>query len=248
MGLSHSPKIVTDGLVLYVDAGNNKSYPGSGTTLYDMSGYENSVSLSSATFISNDGAGYFVTASASEYFRINIGHSNILNDTLTTTTGGWTIEEILLTIATNYPEADGPVVASGNAYSNGSTGFDWNHGAYNGYFKSGQSYNSTGAYQDQTTYTIPSAYSQLNKWKIRTVVFNRGIDQNKLYINGVNLHTWDTPNTSGNPIYDGSGITFGTAYGWKSNGKKSIIKIYNRALSDLEIKQNFEALRGRFNL
>ena len=38
MGLSHSPKIVTDGLVLCLDAANAKSYPGSGTTWYDLSG------------------------------------------------------------------------------------------------------------------------------------------------------------------------------------------------------------------
>ena len=32
MGLAHSPRIVTDELVLALDAGNTKSYPGSGTT------------------------------------------------------------------------------------------------------------------------------------------------------------------------------------------------------------------------
>jgi len=31
MALSHSPSIVTDGLVLYLDAANRKSYPGTGT-------------------------------------------------------------------------------------------------------------------------------------------------------------------------------------------------------------------------
>ena len=41
MALSHSPKIVTDGLVLYLDAANPKSYPGSGTTWYDLSGNGN---------------------------------------------------------------------------------------------------------------------------------------------------------------------------------------------------------------
>ena len=38
MGLRHSPKIVTDGLVLCLDAANVKSYPGSGDTWYDLSG------------------------------------------------------------------------------------------------------------------------------------------------------------------------------------------------------------------
>ena len=41
MGLAHSPRIVTDGLVLLLDAGNTKSYPGSGTTWSDLSGNGN---------------------------------------------------------------------------------------------------------------------------------------------------------------------------------------------------------------
>ena len=34
----YGPRIVTDGLVLHLDAGNSKSYPGSGSTWYDLSG------------------------------------------------------------------------------------------------------------------------------------------------------------------------------------------------------------------
>jgi hypothetical protein len=41
MGLGHSPKIVTSGLVLYLDAANPKSYPGSGTTVFDLKGNNN---------------------------------------------------------------------------------------------------------------------------------------------------------------------------------------------------------------
>ena len=37
----YGPRIVTDGLVLNLDAGNSKSYPGSGSTWYDLS--DNSV-------------------------------------------------------------------------------------------------------------------------------------------------------------------------------------------------------------
>ena len=47
MGLAHSPRIVTEGLVLALDAGNTKSYPGSGTTWTDLSGKGNNGSLTS---------------------------------------------------------------------------------------------------------------------------------------------------------------------------------------------------------
>ena len=47
MGLAHSPRIVTDGLVLALDAGNTKSYPGSGTAWNDISGNGNTGTLTS---------------------------------------------------------------------------------------------------------------------------------------------------------------------------------------------------------
>jgi len=48
MALAHSPRIVTDGLVLALDAGNTKSYPGSGTTWSDLIGSNNGT-ISGAT-------------------------------------------------------------------------------------------------------------------------------------------------------------------------------------------------------
>ena len=45
MGFSRGPKIVTDGLVLALDAGSKKSYPGSGTTWSDLSGNGNDGTL-----------------------------------------------------------------------------------------------------------------------------------------------------------------------------------------------------------
>ncbi len=51
MALSHSPSIVTDGLILCLDAANPKSYPGSGTIWTDLSGQDNSGTLV-------DGVGY----------------------------------------------------------------------------------------------------------------------------------------------------------------------------------------------
>ena len=45
MGVAYNSKIVTDGLVLCLDAGNSKSYPGSGTTWTDLSGNGNNGTL-----------------------------------------------------------------------------------------------------------------------------------------------------------------------------------------------------------
>ena len=59
MGLAHSPSIVTDGLVLCVDAANTKSYPGSGTTWTDVSGKGYDGTLTNGpTFSSNYAVSY----------------------------------------------------------------------------------------------------------------------------------------------------------------------------------------------
>lgn len=54
MGVNYNPAIVTNGLIMYVDAANVKSYPGSGTTWFDMSGNNNNLTLTgSPIFTSN---------------------------------------------------------------------------------------------------------------------------------------------------------------------------------------------------
>ena len=45
MAFNYSPKIVTDGLVLYLDAANTKSYPGTGTVWTDISRTNNNGTL-----------------------------------------------------------------------------------------------------------------------------------------------------------------------------------------------------------
>lgn len=55
MSYSNGPKINTTGLVLCIDPGNSKSYPGSGTTVYDLSGRQNHFTLqNSSAFIAGE--------------------------------------------------------------------------------------------------------------------------------------------------------------------------------------------------
>jgi hypothetical protein len=50
MALIYSPRISRDGLVLYLDAGDKNSYPGTGTTWYDLSGNNNHFSILSTAY------------------------------------------------------------------------------------------------------------------------------------------------------------------------------------------------------
>jgi hypothetical protein len=241
------PNIVTDGLVLYLDAANTKSYPGSGTTWFDRSGNGNHSTIGNGEFVST-GKYLQNSGGVSNFFTVTVPHSTTLNSALTTTTGGWTIEEIIWTNSTNYPEADGGSVASDSAYGGGATGFDWNHGIGIGTFQFGQSSNSPSFYEDSPSVIVPSPYNQFSTWRMRTIIWNRTNNTNSLYINGTLIGTVSTPNTAGTSIYDGGGINFGSLYGWKHFGRRAGIKLYNKALTVQEVLQNYNATKGRFNL
>ena len=55
MATSYSPKIITDGLVLCLDAGDGKSYSGSGTAWTDRSGNDNHGTLVNGPTFNSDG-------------------------------------------------------------------------------------------------------------------------------------------------------------------------------------------------
>jgi uncharacterized delta-60 repeat protein len=57
MGLAHSPSIVTDGLLLYLDAANAKSYPGSGAVFNDLSGNNQTGTLQNGPTFNNSKLG-----------------------------------------------------------------------------------------------------------------------------------------------------------------------------------------------
>jgi len=57
--------LITTGLVLYLDASNSSSYPGTGATWFDLTGYSNNLTWNSQpTYNSN---GYFVFNGTSNY-------------------------------------------------------------------------------------------------------------------------------------------------------------------------------------
>jgi hypothetical protein len=246
MGFYRGPHIVTDGLVLSLDAGNTKSYPGSGTTWYDLSGNGNHGTISNGEFVAEDR--YLRNSgNTSNFFTVGIAHSTSINSTLTTTTGGWTIEEVIWTNSVGSPNADGGTVVSEHAYVTGQTGFDWNHGNGLDTIRFGMSSNSTGYYEDEV-YISTGAVNALNTWRVRTMIWDRGANQIRLYMNGGYSGAASTPNTAGTAIYDGGGINFGSLYGWRHFGRRAGIKIYNRALSAQEILQNYTATKSRFGL
>ena len=242
--------IITNGLIMNLDAGFVSSFPRNGSTWYDISGSGNDGTIVNGQWITTSGGGYLRnTDDVSNFFYIYVANSTSISNTFSVTTGGWTIEEIIWTNSTVYPEADAGTVISDAAYSPGQTGFDWNHGYGISAFQFGQSNNSGGYYDDVVVISsIPSQYAQFNTWRIRTMVWNRSANINSLYINGAYIGGGSTPNTANESLYDGGGCLFGTLYGWKFYGRRGAIKIYNRVLSAAEILQNYNAQKSLYGL
>ncbi len=67
MAIAYNPRIVTSGLVLCLDAGNVKSYPGSGTAWTDLSGNGNNGNLVNGVGYNNSNLGSLVFDGANDY-------------------------------------------------------------------------------------------------------------------------------------------------------------------------------------
>jgi hypothetical protein len=61
LAISYNPRTITDGLVLCLDAGNTKSYPGSGTTWTDLSGNGRNFTWVSSPSFTGGSKPYFST-------------------------------------------------------------------------------------------------------------------------------------------------------------------------------------------
>jgi hypothetical protein len=221
--------IVTDGLVLNLDAGNPASYPGSGTTWTDLSGQGSIGTLKGGVGYNSAHEG-FLTFDGSNDF-VSIPNNTALN-TQTPTVEVW--------IKTNNTNQNGFFFEKGSVntqYSLFQEGavIRWRQKDSNG------GLGSIGA----TT----ADFISTSNWAQVIGTYTSG--SRKFYINGT-LRDSDTlavtlaTNNDGMSIGAWGGTT--DARGYYYNGNLAICRVYNRALSAAEITQNFDALKGRYGL
>lgn len=225
MALGHNPSIVTSGLVLCVDAGSPRSYPGTGTTWNDAvsSGYN--FTLTNGPTYSSSNLGYFTFDGVNDFAVA--GYNSAL-DTQTPTVEVW--------VKTNATTQNGFWFEKGSvntqyALFQEGTSIQWRLGALGDLSTTTASYmNTTNWYQVVGTFTSGSRI---------------------LYINGVQVNS---NSTTGTLATNTSGMSIG-AYGGNSgsnsywyNGALSICRVYNRVLSATEVLQNFNAIRGRYGI
>jgi hypothetical protein len=109
----HGPKIVRDGLILHWDPATKDSYPGSGTTIYDLSGNGNNGTLYNGVGYSTANNGVLVFDGANDYV---LGGPNMASSNYT------------LIGAARYVTISGRVIAAVNNYLLGHwAGYTNNH-------------------------------------------------------------------------------------------------------------------------
>lgn len=232
MGLAHSPSIVTNGLVLCLDAANRKSYPGSGTTWTDLSGNAYNGTLTNGPTFNSSNQGSVVLDGTNDYITLG----NILNFT----TESFTFNTVLYLNSLTTPDVNnGPIIFYKGAYTLKGYYFGIGLDGSGGLVTS-----QSGAFQVTST---SAGYFTTGNWYDITVT--RSGSSVVIYSNGVNATnlsgTHINPTSSSDNFLLGA---YGTFAGINSNIRISNFKVYNRALSANEILQNYNALKGRFGL
>jgi len=217
----YQPSFTRDGLVLYLDAAEPSSYPGSGTTWTDLSGQGNHGTLTNGpTFVSGTAGGVIQFDGSDD--KIDTNGPNLSTSNYTVVCG------------TRYSGATRGRIVS--AKSNNFLLGHWSNQAKK--FYSGGWVSSSGGGPSDT------------EWRIYAGVGSYTGDTYSYYINGLRHAGPNTsgslgPNAFGLGRYalgnSGSGSEFST-------GQISFLLAYNRSLSSHEIQVIFRAFRGRFSI
>jgi len=220
------PDIVTDGLVLHLDAANRKSYPLTGSTIYDLSGNGNNGTLQGNASYSSNNKGSFVFDGSGDYITTNFGASrNVYNNPISISLWVKTItgtEMMYFSTGQNRNVND----VNQRLYVGIRSGLYYDFGIRNSAWSS-------------------TANSANTNWNLITLTINSS--GAKLYLNTSQILTKSVDNTYvlNDNVWVGchnNGADF------PLNGSTGSFQIYSRALSSNEISSNYNALKGRFGL
>jgi hypothetical protein len=227
-------QIVTNGLVLYLDAGKTNSYPGTGTTWADLSGNSLNGTLTNGPTYNSANLGSIVFDGTND--QVTVANNSLLNPTTTITIAAY------FNISSFGINSYAPIILKQNNFNS----FFEQYGLYLtstlvGFYITGtdrtQKFATSNVdYRNQTVYAVGTC--------------DTSNDEMKLYINGTLITTiafTSTFDISSNAL--GIGGTTGQAaiaYPGYCNGKIYNVQIYNKVLSQIEVTQNYDALRTRF--
>ncbi|MGB4420209.1 MAG: LamG-like jellyroll fold domain-containing protein [Candidatus Saccharimonadales bacterium] len=222
-----TPGLVDEGLVLNLDGGDPVSYSGSGTSWLDLSENINHATLTNGPTYNSVDSGSIVFDGTNDY--VDFYAPNL---TTTATVEMW--------------------AKIGSAYSS-KMFMGWL--AYDVFTASGGIGFNTG---NSDLYGINSStvtsLGVVNHWAhyIFEMRSDVSYSNNKIYINSIaqTLSQLLSTENSGTRIFNGGN---GRISGWRQNGyympmEVSVFRVYNRQLSQAEVTQNFNAVKGRYGL
>ena len=224
--ISYYGGIVRDGLILDLDAAKKDSYPGSGTVWGDIAGRSVVGTLINGPTFSSGNGGSIVFDGVDDYGRLPA--NNGLQPSPELTLEVW------------FKSSGSNSKIQGLLYLNYGTGLRLaNNGAIH------TRVNSAGSLQQFTT--TSTYFNNLWNQVILTINSNTAI----LYVNSTLVNQYSI-------VYDGSS-PYDTSIGGVGTdpndsadrgfyGNVSVGRVYNRALTQAEITQNYNAVKGRFGL
>ena len=224
MALSHSPSIITSNLVLCLDAGNPKSYPGSGTTWTDLSGLGNTGTLVNGVGYNSGNGGSLSFDGSNDYVSI----PNPITSNLPYTVLQWIKPNVALPDTTSANSRKTPLVGPGPV---------WNPG----YWMTARRFrvHAHTEYRDVTINWVgDTGWHQVGQIFDGTTCYT--VIDGSVLLGTKNGYNPAVPST----ILLGAETTTGGAASW--NGNISNTTFYGRALTAQEIQQNYNALKGRF--
>ena len=242
MGLAHSPSIIIDGLIFYLDAANTKSYSGSGLTLNNLSTSGLGATLVAGISFTTSNYGTLTLNGTSHY--INIPNSSGYG----ISTESFTMN--LFVKATNKSSTNFLSFLSNRQLTTPFNGilitqdFLANRSAYIRY----QLNSAIGSSQfnSGTLQFVSDAFNMI------TVVVNRSNNTLFSYLNGSLDASYNIAGITSIGSTHNIEIGRDEAFTPNSNawmgGNFGLFQIYNRALSSTEILQNYNATRKRFGL
>ena len=227
MAINAGPKIVEDSLVFCVDAANPRSYDGAGTTWADIESGNNQ-SLNGAAFNSDNG-GSIVFDGTNDY-SLNTG-------------------------SLDYDLTEGTIECWAKVHSSTNNFFGigsiFTHSPYKGFgihsIAGSNKFSLLIAYNSQGTFRYMNADDNyvIDQWY--HLAGTVGATRADFYVDGV-LNDYFTYTTAIAPT--SQPITIGRFYSNTANFYApcniASVKFYNRALTEVEVLQNFNAIRGRF--
>lgn len=240
MGIAYNTSVVRDGLIVYLDAANSKSYIGTGTNWKNLiSSTYNATLVNSPTY--NSSVGYFSFNGTNQYANHTLPSFNSGSGTVYT----FEVWFRMITLPTVEYGANGHIWGG----QNGNNLVLYVNPAVSGSSRLIMIYDDS-RYSTSGSGHFSNAAITANSWTQWVIVGDGSNNTITHYINGQldNLQgsvqsdqfirNWPSSSTI---AYDNRWNTF-------TNIDVSILRQYNKKLSDLEVKINYEATRGRYDI